>query len=294
MTSGQIFTPKKYRGGWICLTIGGVLLAVAVYLATIAATRPVSIELFWTIIGVLTSAVLATIFLYRAIALFLLRFRLTRNGLKIRWGATTLRIPIAAIRAITPAPAMPVCTVLGITLPRWWLCRREGMWLFATGAASESLVVKTAATEIYISPQNAEAFIRVWQKRVPLGTTQAWSFAIERRGVWAYPLWFDRVARYLGLGALLLTLIMVGATFTRYSHLPPAIHLLSGAASASSAIVSREQLLWIPYGGIAILLLNGVLGILWHKKEPLATYLLWSLTIVVEIGLWAGFRMAVG
>ncbi|HFB52276.1 MAG TPA: hypothetical protein ENJ48_01155 [Anaerolineae bacterium] len=292
MTSGQIFTPKKHRGGWICLSIGGVLLAIALLLANISRTQPVSAAQFWRILGAALAFIAAMVFLYRAAALFLLRFWFTRNGLKIRWGAATIRIPIDAIRAITPAPAMPVCTLLGITLPRWWLCRREGMWLFATGAASDSLVVKTAATEIYISPADTAAFVSAWEKRVPLGATQPWQSAIERRGLWAYPLWFDRLARVLGGAAILLTLILVGAVFARYPALPTAVRLSPGAGQ-SVAIIPRSQLLWIPYSGIIILLLNGLLGIFWYKKDRLATYLLWSLTIVVEIGLWVGFRMVV-
>ncbi len=291
--SGQIFTPKPHRGGWICLGIGGILLATALLLANIALKQPVSGAQFWRILGATTAFVLAIHFLYRAVALFLLKFWFTRNGLKIRWGVTTLRIPIDAIRTVTPAPAMPVCTVFGITLPRWWLCRRDGMWLFATGAARDSLVVKTDATEIYLSPENTAAFIAAWEKRVPLGTTQVWQSAVERRGLWAYPLWFDRVARYLGGAAILLTLILTGAVFTRYPNLSAAVHLSPNAATPATAIIPREQLLWIPYSGIIILLLNGFLGILWHKKDPLATYLLWALTIVVEIGLWIGFRMVV-
>ncbi len=292
-TSGQTFAPKAHRGGWICLGIGGILLAMTLLLVNIARTHPVSGAQFWRIFGAVLTFSLAAIFLYRAVALFFLQFWFTRNGLKIRWGAATIRIPIDAIRAITPAPAMPVCTLFGVTLPRWWLCRREGMWLFATGAANDSLVVKTAATEIYVSPDDTETFISAWEKRVPLGTTQAWQSAIERRGLWAYPLWFDRVARYLGGAAILLTLILVGAVFSRYPHLPAAVHLAPSAAVPSTAIIPRQQLLWIPYSGIIIAVINLTLGTVWYKKDPLATYLLWSLTVVVEIGLWIGFRMVV-
>lgn len=291
--SGETFTPATHRGAWVSAAIGMGLLVVAGILAAVSVRQPISAAQFWRIGGTTVAFVLALIFLYRAVALFRLRFRITRNGLTIRWGATTIRIPIDAIRAITPAPAMPVCTLLGITLPRWWLCRREGMWLFATGAASESLVVKTATTEIYLSPGDTTAFVAAWEKRVPLGATQSWQSAVERRGPWANPLWFDRIARYLGAAAVLLTLILVGAVFTRYPSLPTAIHLPPSITGQTTAIINRAQLLWIPYSGVIILLLNGLLGIFWYKKDRLATYLLWSLTIVVEIGLWVGFRMVV-
>lgn len=292
--SGQIFTPKPHRGGWICLGIGGVLLAIAVLLANIALNAPVSGVQFWRILGAATAFVLAILFLYRAIALLLLRFHFTRNGLTIRWGLTLHRIPMDAIRSVTPAPALPNCTLYGVTMPRWWVCRRENMWLFATGSAADSVMVKTVSAEIYLSPESAEAFIAAWEKRASFGETQFWHNAIERRGVLAYPLWFDRVARYLGVAAILLTLILAGAVFARYPVLPAIVHLPPNITGQTTAIIPREHLLWIPYSGIIIMLLNGFLGIVWYKKDRLATYLLWSLTILVEIGLWVGFRMVVG
>lgn len=293
LSSGQQFKPKPHPGGWLCLGIGGILLASAALLADIARRQPVSTAQFWRLFGVGLAVLLAAIFLYRAVALFRLQYRLTRNGLTIRWGTTTIRVPIGDIRTVTAASTLPVCTFWGITLPRWWFCHRDGQWLFATGVAGESLVVKTGATEIYLSPENSAAFITAWEKRVPLGETRRWQSGVERRGLWAFPLWFDRTARYFGIAIILLTLILVGAVFSRYPALPPAIHLPAGVVAQTAAIASRGQLLWIPYSGAIVAVINLALGAIWYRKDPLATYLLWFVAIMVEIGLWVGFRIVV-
>jgi hypothetical protein len=52
--------------------------------------------------------------------------------------------------------------------------------------------------------------------------------------------------------------------------------------------------LWLPGVGGAILLINLILGIIWHQKERLAAYLIWFLAILVQSGLWVGLRMLVG
>jgi len=78
--SGQIFTPKPHRGGWICLGIGGVLLAIAVLLANIALNAPVSGVQFWRILGAATAFVLAILFFIVRLRFFCCGFILPVTG----------------------------------------------------------------------------------------------------------------------------------------------------------------------------------------------------------------------
>ncbi len=293
---GQLFKPGTHRGGWICLGVGATLLAVAAGLVITFPGRPVSAALFWVGLAALVSIVAGGYALYRAATLFLLQYTISRNGLEVDWGVARLRVPMSQIETIAPLknpPDLPERRLFGVPLPNWWLGRWRGVDFYAPAAGPSLVVETTSGGKIVLSPATGDALVAAWQLRLPLGATRHWRHEIIRRGWWGWPLWFDPLARWLGIGAVLLTLILVGAFFVIYPSLPAAIPI-GQTIGPGAAIASKRSLLWIPASGTAILLLNLLLGAIWYRKDRVATYLFWFLAMVVQVGLWLGVRMVVG
>ncbi|MFQ5576898.1 MAG: PH domain-containing protein [Anaerolineae bacterium] len=293
---GKLFLPHRAPGGLIMLGLTGLFWALAVGAAAALPGRAVSGETFWLGVGAGAGFALGAVCLYRALAHFKLRYFINRNGLKIYWGAATRTIPMQSITAVVPAQdaSLPRRRLLAVTLPAWWVGRWKGTEFYAAAPPERALVVKTTPGDVVISPADAPAFVRAWQLRVPLGPTQPWMPGVVRRSIWGHPLWQDRSARRMGAGAILLSLILTGATMTAYPAWPAAIPIQFDALRQAVTIARKAQLLWIPVGGGLILLFNLSLGFVWYKKERLATVLLWFVAMLAQIGLWAGIRMVVG
>lgn len=294
---GKHFKPNTHPGAWITLGLAILALGLSLLLATRLPGWAVSGALFWLGILAVTGIALGLYLLYRAVALFFLRYVLDRNGLEIYWGGAVRRIPLQDIQDIVSAGEVVFSgweQKIRPKLPYWWVWRWGELISYATAPLQNSLLVKTTAGNVIISPAELDEFTRAWQLRRPLGPTQPWSHEVVRQSVWGHPLWFDSLACRLGAGAILLCLILVGAVFTAFPAWPAAIPIHFNALGQARDIADKQQMLWIPAGGVIVLLFNLVVGFLWYKKERLATYLLWFVTILVQIGLWVGVRMVTG
>lgn len=294
--SGAIFKTPPHTGIWISLTVGAALLTIAVLLALWLLKQPISALVFWMGLAAFVALIGGVIFVYRAGALFSLRYTLTRNGLDIRWGWLAHRIPIGDISAMTIVPADALSRRwMGIfPVPNGWVGQQGDAHYYAPSPEDKIVRVDIDAAKIFVSPKDAEVFIEAWQSRVPLGATQHWHHKTIRRGWLRHPIWVDTLARRLVLGAIALTLILVGGVFTQYPTLPEKISLSMGALGQPAALVAREQLLWLPAGGAIVLLFNLLLGAIYYGKNKFAAYMLWFLAAVVQIGLWVGARLVIG
>jgi len=293
---GQSFKPIKHAGGWITLGAALLFLAGGSWAVAQMRGRPVSAELFWPAMAALVAYGLSLWGVYRAPALFRLRYFITRNGLEIDWGVAVRRIPLPAIIAVTPAEEveLPPRRIAGLYLPAWWPGRWRGVQYLATAPLNQAVAVQTETQTFILSPTDRAAFIEAWQVRIPLGPTQDWPAGVTRRGWGGYPLWQDRVIMRLGLGAILLAVILVGATMTAYPAWPATIPIRFNALGQAVSIANRQYLLWVALSGPLILLLNLGLGIILYKKDRMLTALLWFVAAVVQIGLWVGIRLVVG
>lgn len=293
---GQYFKPIRHSGGWIILGATLAFLAGGSWCVAQLSGRSASAGLFWLMMAALTAYGLSLWGVYRALALFRLRYFITRNGLEIDWGAAVQRIPLNNITAIAPAEETELTPrrILGLSLPAWWPGRWRGLQYQATVALGQSVAVQTAAQTVILSPTDRAAFINAWQVRIPLGPTQDWAQGVTRRGWGRFPLWQDRNILRLGVGAILLAAILTGATMTAFPTWPATIPIHFNALGQAVSIANRQYLLWVALSGPVILLLNLGLGLLLYKKDRLLTALLWFMAAVVQIGLWLGIRLVVG
>ena len=282
------------RGAFPCLGIAAVLASLALWSAQSLNGLPASARLFWQ--GLFTAICFggAIYFSYLAYAFWRLTYHLDRNGLQIRWGGVTRRIPIGHISEIAPAVevSLPAKHWLGLRLPAWWVGAWQGVAFYSTAAPEQALVVRTAQGEVVISPVDPQTFIRAWRLRLPLGPTQRWTAEVSRWPLFNLPFWFDPLARRLGGGGVLIFLIVLGASLTAYPTWPPAIPIRANAFGQIVALASREQFLWLPVVGGMLLFFNLALGAVWYKRERLAAYLIWAMALLVQLGIWIALRAA--
>ncbi len=293
---GKIFKPIPHRGGWITLGLAALFFALATAALCALRGRPVNGTTFWLALSSLAAYGLSLFFVYRACTLFQLKYYLDRNGLEIRRGTLTQRIPIGNISSVQSVDDLstPARQIFGFPLPNWCIFSRGNTIFRTTASLPESLAVQTDEAVYIISPQNSREFIEAWQLRLPLGPTQHWQQEVIRHSVWAHPLLQDSLGLRLIGGAALLTLILVGAVMIAYPGWPAVIPIRFDALGRSAGIAQRRQLLWIPVGGVIIFLFNLFLGLFFYKKDRVAAYLLWFVAMVLQIGLWMGVRMIVG
>ncbi len=294
---GQSFGASTRKIALIFLAIGVAILTLSLGAIPLFRAQPVSAARFWTGVAILAGSIIGVLFIYRAFALFTLKYTLTRNGLDIRWGLLSHRIPIDLIKTMTivTADARPSRRWLGIIpVPSEWLGQQNNAYFYNPSMEGGTVRVDIEGAEIFVSPTSAESFIAAWEVRAPLGTTQHWQNEIIRRGWLRYPIWVDPLARRLILGAIALTLVLAGGVFSQYPDLPEKINLSMNALGQSSVLVAREQLLWLPAGGAIILLFNLLLGAAYYGKNKFAAYMLWFLAAMVQIGLWVGVRLVIG
>lgn len=287
---------SSYQSSGICLAIALLFSSLGVWLIQGLPEQPISAAFFWTGFFSLVCLGLALYCLYLAFAFFQLSYIFDRNGLQIRWGGLTRRIPIQEIVSIMPADTVPLPAkkCLKLPLPNWWVGTWDKVSFYTTTTLPRSLVVRTTQGDIVISPKDPQAFINAWQLRIPLGPTQVWSHEILRWPFLNLPLWFDPLAWRLGGGAILLYLILLGATLTTYPTWPSTIPIGFNTFGQADVIANREQVVWFLGGGGIILLLNLILGASWYQKERLAAYLLWLIAILVQISLWITIRVIAG
>ena len=95
--------PTRYQRAAICAVAAIIFGTAGVMLAQRASGLANATAMFWLGLVALLYFVLAGYLIFIAIAFIRLRYTLDRNGLRIRWGTSTLRVPIESISAITPA-----------------------------------------------------------------------------------------------------------------------------------------------------------------------------------------------
>jgi len=247
-----------------------ILAAVAVYLLGLWPQQtdwPFRFNLVAALVIVL---ILGAATLYVAVNGFRLQYHLNRNGLTIQWGLIRYRIPFDSIKNIL-TPAGPVR-------------------IFSTIPPEAGLLVITDQLSYLISPQAPDQFIKAWKNRRQLGPTQRWTAGIIR----SWPLtiaWLtDRLTWGLIGPALLIYWGLFGYVAFSFAQLPPSLPIHFNALGRADRIADKSALFTLLLLGGLVLVINLILGALLHKREKMASYLLWGTALLVQIGLGIALR----
>lgn len=308
------FKTVSYRSGFLGLIVATGLAAGAIGLGSVIALRgglsfnqPLSPLVLGLGAALLLDLVMFALVVYWSIAALQLRYRLNRNGLVIRWGASRLVVPMERIQAVT------LGTEIGAEEggpPRWrafrgvgWAGLRAGharlpdnrlARVFTTTSLAQSTIVLTPDSAYVVSPRDPSAFVEAWRVRRPLGPTQYWQEKRQRARLLDIPLWRDRLAWVLvGLGLLANLAMHAYLTFV-FEQLPAALSFHFGVLGQPDRIASRTEILRLPQVALLMLALDLGIGFLVYRRERTAALLIWTGGLVVQLLAWGAVLTIIG
>jgi hypothetical protein len=250
---------------------------------------PVTLELYWQIVGLLLLLLLAGALAYRALAAFTLSYELDRNGLYIIWLGNRAVVPLDQIQSIDLGvipTRMPWRWVQGIGY--YWGQGRTAdgkrLHLFATRPPERCLLIHVRDEVYAISPEGHDAFVQDLEQRRNLGATQTLTPSFEPSRMFLYSFWNDSTVRGLLLAAFVLNLLVLGVLMARYSALAPVLRMrFDPAGQVAADLRPRHQILFLPLAAFGLTLLNIALGILVYQRQQLGARLLQGASLIVQI-----------
>ncbi len=289
-----VFEPPRRRGAVFHLFAIVVLAALAAWSFSSATRTPLGpLFLFYLLVATLLALPLPLL-VYRLDALRRSRYRMERNGLRLRWGLRAEDIPMDRVLWVRSAAELEA--PLELPRPRWpgavlGVRHHAGLGAVEFMASEEEdlVLIGTAQRVFAISPGDAKGFLRAFQTQTELGSLS------PIRAFSAYPtfllaeLWAARPARWLLLGGLTLSLAMfvwVGIAIPNLETIrfgPP----LGGAPPDP---VSPAQLFLLPVINLVFFLANFVLAIYFQRRDgrrPLS-YVLWGSSLLTALLFMGG------
>jgi len=258
----------------------------------VAASRPVSFGTF--IVGLATALglVLVGLIAYWVYGLAGANYKLDRNALIIHWGTSQQIIPTGAIeRVFTGDDIKGDVHFYGGRWPGHWVGYGEledaGPTLFyATRPLREQIFVATPGLAYAVSPARRDAFLDSLRQRLDMGPTQAIQQSTHRPSVLDWPIWQDWLGlALLGVGAVALVSLLALVSY-RFPSLPTLIPLHFGPSGAPDRLGPRAEVFRVPLIGLLTMLLNGASGSVLYRRSPVASYMLWGSTVLIQILVW--------
>jgi hypothetical protein len=287
----MIFRSFPTKSGYIFSGIALIFGTAAVYMLSLwpqLTDWPARFNVTIGAIAMLTATVTA---LYGAVIAFKLRYQLNRNGLIIQWGLTRHQIPFNSIEAILPGATLPetsrlkTLNIAGLHMGRGELADYGPVKIFTTAPPAGSLLVVAHRQAYLISPQTPDQFITAWQARRQLGPTQRWAQGITRNWPLNIPWLTDRLTWGLFGPAALIYLGLFGYVASIFAQLPPSLPIHFNALGRADRIADKSALFTLLIGGGLVLVINLIIGALLYNRGKIAAYLLWAITILVQISL---------
>ncbi len=259
-----------------------VLLSLGILGLWQAAQSPIGLEFLLYLVPVLLASIFVPLIGYRAYALWRASYFLERDGIYLRWGLREEVIPMDVVTWVRSSQE------LESGLPRPWFrwpgavlgVRQlpDGTRVEYLAAQSNHLILISTAERIYaISPANPEEFMLAYYRFAELGsltplTPHSVYPANLLRRVWASPF-----ARYLLLGGLLVTLLLL-VLVSLYVPSIPAISLGFNPDGSPSDKAPSVYLLLLPVLNSIFYIVSALFGLYLFRAEDRQTlaYLLWG------------------
>ncbi len=261
------------RSGYVraALIVGWLLLLFAISLWV---KRPFSFITYLGGLVLLGLVVLWGVVTYRALALKRLAYTIDRNALRVRWGWSTLVVPMPDITHVY-RPGK-------VQSPRafaWWRWPAPHVWTYAEEGRTWYFLATRAPDDLWffcgddfcvgLSPEDGEALVREVNRRRALGPSQRLRFGWVPPRPARWRIWQDVYALLGWLGGVVF-LVLIWGEAARRADLPTPRRL----AELATLVFAADWLL----------------GMIAYRRERLAALLLWwggSIVLaVLLIGLW--------
>jgi len=288
----MVWKPAKVLGLIGGLVIVFTIIGVDLFLVQSAREQSLNLNLYFTVLLIILSIPLLILWIYWYYGLLTLRYQLDRNGLVIACGTSRYIVPMEAIEEIVPGKEIRILqSFRGVGWPgylrgRVYAEKLGPVVVHATEPLERQLVVVTNSLCYGISPRDAAQFLEDFTTRRALGPVRSLPQVIEHAWLVSLPVWRDRWF----WGSLILAAMACAALFgflaNRYGTLPERIPLHFDAQGEVDRIAAKEGLLVVPWIGVFTLAVNGLLGLVLHKRERLGAYLLSSMVLMIQVVLW--------
>jgi hypothetical protein len=246
---------------------------------------------YFVLLLLLSLALLAPFILvcYRGYALMQARYSLERDGLRLRWGLRAEDIPLPDVEWVRPASDL----AFRLPLPFW---PAPGSILgtinvpdlgpveFMAADLASMLLIATPHKVYAISPADPQSFVAAFQRVVEMGSLSPLPRATTLPAAYLQFVWSDRLARYLAVTGLLLTVtlfVVVGLVIPSHSSI--ALGWTSSGVPVEPG--PPERLLLLPVLGTFTYVLDLLLGLYLYRFLPLrpVSFLLWVAALITPI-----------
>lgn len=276
-----LFRPPRRRGVFLHLGVALLLIAGAaggLYFALGEGAG--AYFLLYLVIGVVCLLPLPLV-LYRGFALIRAGYLLERDGLRLRWGLRSEDIPLNLVEWIRPAGELgiplplPSFSVTGAILGKQEVADL-GTVEFLSSERENMLVVATPQKAFAISPDDMKGFLKAYQQAAELGSLNPIPQGSIVPAVFVRQVWSDRVARFLMLSGLVLTVILfLVVTIAIPSH--NAVSIGFTAQGLPNEPVNPVRLLLLPILGAFMYTADAAGAFYFYRKpnlKPIAYILL--------------------
>ncbi len=284
----MLYRPPRVRGALIASILTGWAGILAGLLFVRAVTLDVSLAMFLAYVGSISCAGLAALLLYWTQAIVTLRYIVDRNALAIQFGGVRQLIPLTSIERLIPGRNVAEPQISGLNAPGLHVGRgfveRVGDTLFySTHTKRDQLLYVVTAEKSYaLTVEDPSAFAQAIQDRQGKEVVKTRQGPI-RTTLSAQGFWSDPAACALLALAVLLGLSLGGYVFWRYPGLPGSMEFAFPPLGGVVRVAARKEILQIPFTALAILAVNIAIGLLVHRVERMAAYVLWGSAAMLQL-----------
>lgn len=281
--------PSTRTGLWVGIGIVFAILLLDVGLVWRVVAGPINGWTFVSALLVLLSVPVIGVLGYWIYDFSQLGYEFDRNRLVIRTAGTQQIVPTGSIeRVIDGREAQPRARMQSLTWPGYCVGQGQiegvGLTLFyAVGPPPVQAIVVTPSLAYGISVDDMESFSEVFATFQEIGP----STEVEQRSGQApyveWDIWHDRLAQGALLAGIVVNLVLFGLLLFRYPALPDAIPMHWDATGSVDRIALRQEAFALPVFGLITLLVNDGLGAAFYPRQRIASYLLWSGTVLVQL-----------
>lgn len=285
--------PKSSPAG--LLGLGATLLLVLAALASglFAIRQPVGFAMFLGLLVGFVCGALAILVLVLTIGFYRLRYRFEETGLAVNWLGHREHIAYERVDGIFAGQRLgQAMRVRGLNWPGFHVgvgrTRVMGFvrYFVTTGDLNEIALIVTPDVTFALSPADAAGFRRELIGRVEAselgGPTPVPAASSEPRST-PSPL-RDVVLAATILASIVVIALTILFVSANWASLPDPLKMQFSRDSATVlAYGQREDIFRLPGIGIAILIANLGVGLSIYARERVASRLLWSISVVVQV-----------
>ena len=276
--------------GLLSLSLAGAALG----LAQVGRAALTPWLVLWTLLPLL-GVPAAIVVGYRLYGLLTARYRIDRNGLRLRWGLRVEQAPLSdvVLQRVPESLRSSLQPGRGLWWPGCVVGERQveavgRIEFLSTRPANEMLFVSTSGKTLAVSPPDPQAFLDAFVQATRLGPLQMVAPVSLRPEFFSARLWEDRAARWLILLGLALPIGLLGYLGVASTHAPALVPFGFDPTGQPSLLAPPSRLLFLPLIAGLCWVVDAVLGSFLYRSERdrLLAYGMWGLAVVVGILFW--------